>query len=125
MTNLAFIFQGAAGGGLLVTLMPFLLIFGVFYFLIIVPQRRRQKALQEMISQLKRLASLGQYVSPLHVALVYSGIGDTEQALAWLQKAYNEHAWALVVLGVEPRLDPLRSDSRFQSLLSKVGLKQR
>src|SRR5437588_13085709 len=53
MTNLAFIFQGAAGGGLVGALMPFLLIFGVFYFLIIVPQRRRQKALQEMISTLK------------------------------------------------------------------------
>ena len=55
MTNLAFILQQGApgGGGLLVSLAPFLLIFGVFYFLIIVPQRRRQKALQEMISALK------------------------------------------------------------------------
>lgn len=57
MTNLAFILQqtGAqpGGGSLLVSLMPFILIFGVFYFLIIVPQRRRQKALQEMVAQLK------------------------------------------------------------------------
>ena len=51
MTHLALIFQ--AGGSLITTLMPFLLIFGVFYFLIIVPQRRRQKALQDMISTLK------------------------------------------------------------------------
>jgi preprotein translocase subunit YajC len=40
-------------GGLFAGLMPFLLIFGVFYFLIIVPQRKRQKALQDMISTLK------------------------------------------------------------------------
>jgi len=59
MTNPAFILlqgQAPAGGGLLGLLsglMPFLLIFAVFYFLIIVPQRRRQKALQEMIAQLK------------------------------------------------------------------------
>jgi len=54
MTNLALIFQtGGQGGGLFVTLMPFLLIFGVFYFLIIVPQRRRQKALQDTIAKLK------------------------------------------------------------------------
>jgi preprotein translocase subunit YajC len=52
MTNLAFIFQGGLGG-LLGGIMPFLLIFGVFYFLIIVPQRRRQKALQDVISTLK------------------------------------------------------------------------
>lgn len=53
MTNLAFIFQQGGMGGLFTGLMPFLLIFGVFYFLIIVPQRRRQKALQDVISTLK------------------------------------------------------------------------
>src|SRR3954464_7106573 len=53
MTNFALIFQAAGGGSLLTTIAPFLLIFGVFYFLIIVPQRKRQKALQEMISTLK------------------------------------------------------------------------
>jgi preprotein translocase subunit YajC len=53
MTNPAFIFQQGGMGGLFAGLMPFLLIFGVFYFLIIVPQRKRQKALQEMVSNLK------------------------------------------------------------------------
>ncbi|MBC7932847.1 MAG: preprotein translocase subunit YajC [Rubrivivax sp.] len=53
MTNLAFILLQGGLGGLFAGLMPFLLIFGVFYFLIIVPQRRRQKALQDMISTLK------------------------------------------------------------------------
>jgi preprotein translocase subunit YajC len=49
--------QAPAGGGglpgMLGGLLPFLLIFGVFYFLIILPQRKRQRALQEMITQLK------------------------------------------------------------------------
>lgn len=53
MTNFAFIFQVGGLSGLLGGIMPFLLIFAVFYFLIIVPQRRRQKALQDMISTLK------------------------------------------------------------------------
>jgi len=53
MTKLAFLLFQGGPGGLLAGLMPFLLIFGVFYFLIIVPQRRRQKALQDMISTLK------------------------------------------------------------------------
>jgi preprotein translocase subunit YajC len=58
MTNPAFILlqTPAPTGGIMGTLgplLPFILIFAVFYFLIIVPQRRRQKALQEMISQLK------------------------------------------------------------------------
>jgi preprotein translocase subunit YajC len=56
MHNLAFILlqgQGGGIGGMLVGLMPFILIFAVFYFLIIVPQRKRQRELQEMVSQLK------------------------------------------------------------------------
>jgi preprotein translocase subunit YajC len=47
-----FLLQGDLGG-LLVQMLPFILIFFVFYFLIIVPQRKRQRALQEMISSLK------------------------------------------------------------------------
>lgn len=50
-----FIFlQGAPGGSnFLVAMLPWLLIFGVFYVLIIMPQRKRQKALQETIANLK------------------------------------------------------------------------
>ena len=59
MTNPAFILlqaQAPAGGGafsFVAQFLPFILIFAVFYFLIIVPQRKRQKALQDMVSQLK------------------------------------------------------------------------
>ena len=52
--TLALIFQqGGAGGSILMTIMPFLLMFAVFYFLIILPQRRRQRELQLMIAGLK------------------------------------------------------------------------
>jgi hypothetical protein len=64
------------------------------------------------------------YVPAYDFAIIHTALGENEQALAWLQKAYDEHDWPLVVLGVEPRLDPLRADSRFRSLLRRVGLKQ-
>jgi preprotein translocase subunit YajC len=51
MPNL-FIFQ-QGGGNFLVAILPWILIFGVFYFLLIVPQRKRQRALQETIENLK------------------------------------------------------------------------
>lgn len=47
------IFQDAGGGSLIWTLLPFVLIFGVFYFLVILPQRRQQQELKNMISELK------------------------------------------------------------------------
>ena len=47
-----FIFQ-KGGGNFLIAILPWILIFGVFYFLLIVPQRKRQRALQETIENLK------------------------------------------------------------------------
>lgn|ERR1043166_478324 len=53
-TNL-FLFQAEGGGGssLLLTILPFVLIFGIFYFLVILPQKRQKQQLQDMIGQLK------------------------------------------------------------------------
>lgn len=53
MTTSFIFFQGGGGGNFLVAMLPWLLIFGVFYVLIIMPQRKRQRALQETIANLK------------------------------------------------------------------------
>ncbi len=54
MTNQLLLFQDGGGGGSLIwTLLPFVVIFGIFYFLVILPQKRQKQQLQEMISQLK------------------------------------------------------------------------
>lgn len=52
MNNLLLIFQGG-GLGLFWTILPFILIFGIFYFLVILPQRRQAQQLKEMIATLK------------------------------------------------------------------------
>ncbi len=62
------------------------------------------------------------YVPAYDLAVVHLALGEKEAALQWLQRAYDEHDWALMVVAVEPRLDPLRSDPRFQGLVRKVGL---
>ena len=48
-----FIFQNAGSGSFILAILPWVLIIGVFYVLIVMPQRKRQKALQELISSLK------------------------------------------------------------------------
>jgi tetratricopeptide (TPR) repeat protein len=53
-------------------------------------------------------------------ALVYAALGDTDQAMIWLEKAYQEREYQLVRAKVDPRLNPLRSDPRFQALLDKM-----
>ncbi|MBD0372314.1 MAG: protein kinase [Pyrinomonadaceae bacterium] len=62
------------------------------------------------------------YVSPFDLALIYAGLGERDEALSWLEKAYEERNQWLTWLKVEPRLDSLRSDERFTSLLRRVGL---
>ena len=62
------------------------------------------------------------YVPPCLIAALYVGLGDKEQAFAWLEKAFQERDVLLMTLNVESHLDPLRSDRRFQDLVRRVGL---
>jgi tetratricopeptide (TPR) repeat protein len=75
---------------------------------------------------LEALLARGQrsYVSSYDIALVCAGMRDKDQALTWLEKAYEERNGWLGFLNVEPRLDSLRGEARFAALLSKVGLQQ-
>ena len=75
---------------------------------------------QKLLDQLKKL-SIGAYVPSYNIGEVYIGLGDTDKAFEWLQKAYEERSRALVFLNVEPRLDPLRSDPRFEDLLCRMN----
>jgi serine/threonine-protein kinase len=61
------------------------------------------------------------YVSPYYRAEIHAGLGERKEALAWLEKAYEERANLLVFLQVEPRLDPLRDDPQFQDLLRRMN----
>ena len=81
---------------------------------------RRAEALA-MLEGLHNLSST-RYVSPYSVALVHAGLGDRDQALAWLEKAYAERSDYMAYLRLEPMLDGLRSDHRFAALVGRVGL---
>jgi hypothetical protein len=53
---------------------------------------------------------------------VHIGLGDTDRAFEWLQKAIEARDWQMGMLKVEPAFDGLRSDPRFAALLERVGL---
>jgi serine/threonine protein kinase/Tfp pilus assembly protein PilF len=57
------------------------------------------------------------------VALVYAALGNIDQAFLWLEKAAELRAESFCMLKVDPKLDPLRGDARFESLLARTGLK--
>jgi len=74
-----------------------------------------------LLDELKQM-SLQEYVPAESIALVYAGLGEKDQAFAWLEKAYGERSFGVAWLKVEPRWDSLRSDPRFADLLRRVGL---
>jgi hypothetical protein len=64
------------------------------------------------------------YVSPWLVANIYAELGEKEQALSWLEKAYQGREHDLAFAKVWPMFDGLRADPRYQDLIRRVGLPQ-
>jgi adenylate cyclase len=80
-------------------------------------QKERAEAILEELHK----RSSTQYVPSYWIATIYNGFGDADNVFEWYGKAYDERSSWLVWINVEPRLDWLRADSRFISLLKKIG----
>jgi serine/threonine-protein kinase len=61
------------------------------------------------------------YVAPSNFAKIYIGLGDKDQAFAWLEKGYQQRDFWLTFLKGDPVFDSLRSDPRFQDLVRRIG----
>jgi TolB-like protein/Flp pilus assembly protein TadD len=61
-------------------------------------------------------------VPPGYIAIVSAALGEREQALAWLEKAYSQHSPMMTWLKTDPRFDSIRQDPKFQDLMRRVGL---
>jgi len=80
-------------------------------------KRKANDVLNELLQlQQKR------YVTPMAFTYVYIGLGNKDQAFAWLEKAYQERSNPIAFFKVSPTVDPLRSDPRFVDLLRRTGL---
>ncbi len=78
-----------------------------------------RRALARFEQQLRRRSQLDP--APM-LAVIYIGMGNKDEAIAWLEKSYSQHSNAVTGLKVDPIYDPLRSDPRFQDLQRRVGL---
>jgi tetratricopeptide (TPR) repeat protein len=77
----------------------------------------------EALKTLDRLKELSKQrdVTAYSFAIVYLGLGDKEEALRWLQKSYQDRGgYNIVSIKVDPFLDPLRGEPRFEELVTKV-----
>jgi TolB-like protein/DNA-binding winged helix-turn-helix (wHTH) protein/Flp pilus assembly protein TadD len=77
----------------------------------------------EVLKELRQV-SKRRYVPSFKIAVVYAALGENGRAFAWLEKAYNDHDQGMSNIKVDPRLDPLRSDPRYQDLMRRMNFPQ-
>ncbi len=59
---------------------------------------------------------------PYHIATFYVRLGQNDEAIKWLEKAYEERDFRMIMITVSFEFDGLRSDPRFRDLVRRVGL---
>ncbi len=78
---------------------------------------------EKQLELLKQDADTGK-VSPYSVAGVCARLGNNDETLKWLEKAYRDHDAYVVYLKIDPQFDALRSDPRTMDLMRRIGLLQ-
>jgi TolB-like protein/Tfp pilus assembly protein PilF len=73
------------------------------------------------LKELKKMQER-RFVSPYFFALAYTGCDQKNLAFEWFEKALDDRSGWLANLNIEPGLDPIRSDPRFQDLVRRVAL---
>jgi len=81
----------------------------------------RPSEARRMLAELAEL-SKRRHVASTCCALIHVGLGEKEQALAWLEKACDNRELSLSVLKIHPAYDDLRGEPRFQAILRQIGL---
>jgi hypothetical protein len=81
---------------------------------------RRRESLK-ILDEQQKLAKQ-RYVSPYNFAIIYTGLGDKDQAFEWLTKCVEQRTLPIHHLKSRPLFDPLRSDARYLELLRKMNL---
>ena len=76
---------------------------------------------REVLAKLQQLRR-ARYVPSIHSAAVHCGLGETDQALQYLERAAEERNWEIMWLHVDPFWDSIRSNPRFQRLQAQLGL---
>jgi tetratricopeptide (TPR) repeat protein len=80
----------------------------------------RVREARECLRKLKEVVR-DHRVGVYEIALIHAGLGEKDQALEWLERAYEERDGGMRYLKVDRSLDPLRSDARFQDLLRRMN----
>ncbi len=82
---------------------------------------KRDKA-ERLLNEALEQRQAEHYVSPYHLGIAYAALGEVDKAIGSLEEGPAAMDQYLFLTGVDPRLDSLRSESRFKELLRRLGL---
>jgi adenylate cyclase len=78
---------------------------------------------QRQLEELERKSARGEYVAAAHYVFAHVRVENLDEAFVWLPKMVEEPNWFALQLGVNPILDPLRKDPRFEKIVGSLTLK--
>ena len=81
----------------------------------------KRKEASEILRKLEALSEQ-RYVSPFEFAIMRFALGQTDVAFRWFNKACQDRSFELLWMRVDPRLDPIRGDKRFEAAAKQMGL---
>jgi eukaryotic-like serine/threonine-protein kinase len=79
-------------------------------------ERQARKVVEGLIANIKT-----RFVCPYEIGTTYLTLGQKDEAFTWFEKAYEERSICIYGMKFDPRLDSIRSDPRYQSLIHRVG----
>jgi tetratricopeptide (TPR) repeat protein len=79
----------------------------------------RQTEARKILQRLEERSARA-FVPAYNLAIIHISLNEPDSALRYMQRALDEHDWAFIVFAVEPRLDPLRKDPRFQEISARL-----
>ena len=82
--------------------------------------RQYDRAIEPLQKTIQALSKEEKYVPPYPIAVIHAGLGERDLAIEWLEKAYEERDSWMNYLHLDPRLDSLRADPRFVSLVGRM-----
>lgn len=78
----------------------------------------RKDEARKLLAELEQTRRRGRVTRPFNFVLIYEGLGDRSNALAWLKKAFNEKRIPAVEFRFDPRLDEIKTDPAFTSYVA-------
>ena len=86
-----------------------------------VQHRQRSEKALERIAAVRDAEKPGTYTATYWIAVIYAGLGDKDNAFAELETSFKNRDWFLQRLKVDPFMDPLRDDPRYDEMVKRLN----